>query len=299
MGSHVEQAGAYYDDKRLRFDFTHFAALTKEELKKVEEMVNQEIAKGELVKTEEMSLEDAKKSGAIALFGEKYGDKVRVVSVGDYSVELCGGTHVSQSGSIQGFKIVSEQGIAAGVRRIEALTSQNLFDYFQKEEELLKELSAKLKADPEHLLQRIESLEQELKSSKSDLDKLKEKIAKEEMGELSAEKINGCSVIIKELQGVDINGLRTLGDSLKDKYENAFVLLLSVVDGKPVLMATASDAAVKKGAHAGNLIKEVAGVLGGGGGGKPQMAQAGGKDLSAIPEALKKAKDIIQAQLQG
>ena len=299
LGSHVEQAGAYYDDKRLRFDFTHFAALTKDELKKVEEMVNQEIAKGELVKTEEMSLEDAKKSGAIALFGEKYGDKVRVVSVGDYSVELCGGTHVSQSGSIQGFKIVSEQGIAAGVRRIEALTSQNLFDYFQKEEELLKELSAKLKADPEHLLQRIESLEQELKSSKSDLDKLKEKIAKEEMGELSAENINGCSVIIKELQGVDINGLRTLGDSLKDKYENAFVLLLSVVDGKPVLMATASDAAVKKGAHAGNLIKEVAGVLGGGGGGKPQMAQAGGKDLSAIPEALKKAKDIIQAQLQG
>ena len=299
LGPHVEQAGAYYDDKRLRFDFTHFAALTKEELKKVEEMVNQEIAKGDLVKTEEMSLEDAKKSGAIALFGEKYGDKVRVVSVGDYSVELCGGTHVSQSGSIQGFKIISEQGIAAGIRRIEALTSQNLFDYFQKEEELLKELSAKLKSDPEHLLQRVESLEQELKSSKSDLDKLKAKMAKEEMGELSAETVNGCSVIIKELQGVDRNDLRTLGDSLKDKYENAFVLLISVEDGKPVLMATASDGAVKKGAHAGNLIKEVAAVLGGGGGGKPQMAQAGGKDVSAIPHALEKAKELMQAQLQG
>ena len=299
LGPHVEQAGAYYDDKRLRFDFTHFTALTKEELKKVEEMVNQEIAKGDLVKTEEMSLEDAKKSGAIALFGEKYGDKVRVVSVGDYSVELCGGTHVSQSGSIQGFKIISEQGIAAGIRRIEALTSQNLFDYFQKEEELLKELSAKLKSDPEHLLQRVESLEQELKSSKSDLDKLKAKMAKEEMGELSAETVNGCSVIIKELQGVDRNGLRTLGDSLKDKYENAFVLLISVEDGKPVLMATASDGAVKKGAHSGNLIKEVAAVLGGGGGGKPQMAQAGGKDVSAIPHALEKAKELMQAQLQG
>ena len=299
LGPHVEQAGAYYDDKRLRFDFTHFTALTKEELKKVEEMVNQDIAKGDLVKTEEMSLEDAKKSGAIALFGEKYGDKVRVVSVGDYSVELCGGTHVSQSGSIQGFKIISEQGIAAGIRRIEALTSQNLFDYFQKEEELLKELSAKLKSDPEHLLQRVESLEQELKSSKSDLDKLKAKMAKEEMGELSAETVNGCSVIIKELQGVDRNGLRTLGDSLKDKYENAFVLLISVEDGKPVLMATASDGAVKKGAHAGNLIKEVAAVLGGGGGGKPQMAQAGGKDVSAIPHALEKAKELMQAQLQG
>ena len=295
----MEQAGAYYDDKRLRFDFTHFTALTKEELKKVEEMVNQEIAKGDLVKTEEMSLEDAKKSGAIALFGEKYGDKVRVVSVGDYSVELCGGTHVSQSGSIQGFKIISEQGIAAGIRRIEALTSQNLFDYFQKEEELLKELSAKLKSDPEHLLQRVESLEQELKSSKSDLDKLKAKMAKEEMGELSAETVNGCSVIIKELQGVDRNGLRTLGDSLKDKYENAFVLLISVEDGKPVLMATASDGAVKKGAHSGNLIKEVAAVLGGGGGGKPQMAQAGGKDVSAIPRALEKAKELMKAQLQG
>ena len=299
LGPHVEQAGAYYDDKRLRFDFTHFAALTKEELKKVEEMVNQEIAKGDLVKTEEMSLEDAKKSGAIALFGEKYGDKVRVVSVGDYSVELCGGTHVSQSGSIQGFKIISEQGIAAGIRRIEALTSQNLFDYFQKEEELLKELSAKLKSDPEHLLQRVESLEQELKSSKSDLDKLKAKMAKEEMGELSAETVNGCSVIIKELQGVDRNDLRTLGDSLKDKYENAFVLLISVEDGKPVLMATASDGAVKKGAHSGNLIKEVAAVLGGGGGGKPQMAQAGGKDVSAIPRALEKAKELMKAQLQG
>ena len=299
LGPHVEQAGAYYDDKRLRFDFTHFTALTKEELKKVEEMVNQEIAKGDLVKTEEMSLEDAKKSGAIALFGEKYGDKVRVVSVGDYSVELCGGTHVSQSGSIQGFKIISEQGIAAGIRRIEALTSQNLFDYFQKEEELLKELSTKLKSDPEHLLQRVESLEQELKSSKSDLDKLKAKMAKEEMGELSAESVNGCSVVIKELQGVDRNDLRTLGDSLKDKYENAFVLLISVEDGKPVLMATASDGAVKKGAHSGNLIKEVAAVLGGGGGGKPQMAQAGGKDVSAIPRALEKAKELMKAQLQG
>ena len=194
---------------------------------------------------------------------------------------------------------MSEQGIAAGVRRIEALTSQNLFDYFQKEEELLKELSSKLKADPEHLLQRIESLEQELKSSKSDLDKLKAKMAKEEMGELSAETVNGCSVIIKDLQGVDRNALRTLGDSLKDKYENAFVLLISVEDGKPVLMATASDAAVKKGAHSGNLIKEVAAVLGGGGGGKPQMAQAGGKDASLIPEALQKAREIMQVQLQG
>ena len=163
----------------------------------------------------------------------------------------------------------------------------------------MKELSGKLKSDPEHLLQKVESLEQELKASKADLDKLKEKIAKEEMGELKAETINGCSVIIKELQGVDSNGLRTLGDSLKDKYENAFVLLLSVVDGKPLLMATASDAAVKKGAHAGKLIKEVAGVLGGGGGGKPQMAQAGGKDVSSIPQAMEKAKELMQAQLQG
>ena len=297
LGSHVEQAGAYYDDKRLRFDFTHFTALTKEELEKVENLVNEEIARGDSVLTREMSIEDAKKSGATALFGEKYGDIVRVVSVGDFSIELCGGTHVQNSSSIQAFKILSEQGVAAGVRRIEAITSQNLFDYFNHEEEILRSLSGKLKADPEHLLSRLESLEKELKESRSQCEQLKAKLANAEVEDLSVVEYKDCSLIATNIPGMDRNALRNLGDSLKDKYKNAFVLLASVEDGKPILMATASEGAVKLGAHAGNLIKEIAPILGGGGGGKPQMAQAGGKDSAKLEEALQQSLESMKKQL--
>lgn len=297
LGSHVEQAGAYYDDKRLRFDFTHFTALTKEELEKVENLVNEEIARGDVVLTREMPIEEAKKSGATALFGEKYGDTVRVVSVGDFSIELCGGTHVENSSSIQAFKILSEQGVAAGVRRIEAITSQNLFDYFHHEEELLKSLSGKLKADPEHLLARVESLEKELKESRSQCEQLKAKLANAEVEDLAVVEYKDCSLIATNIPGMDRNALRNLGDSLKDKHKNAFILLASVEDGKPILMATASDGAVKLGAHAGNLIKEIAPILGGGGGGKPQMAQAGGKDSAKLEEALKQSLESMKKQL--
>ena len=297
LGSHVEQAGAYYDDKRLRFDFTHFTALTKEELEKVENLVNEEIARADVVLTREMPIEEAKKSGATALFGEKYGDTVRVVSVGDFSIELCGGTHVENSSSIQAFKILSEQGVAAGVRRIEAITSQNLFDYFHHEEELLKSLSGKLKADPEHLLARVESLEKELKESRSQCEQLKAKLANAEVEDLAVVEYKDCSLIATNIPGMDRNALRNLGDSLKDKHKNAFILLASVEDGKPILMATASDDAVKLGAHAGNLIKEIAPILGGGGGGKPQMAQAGGKDSAKLEEALKQSLESMKKQL--
>ena len=297
LGSHVEQAGAYYDDKRLRFDFTHFTALTKEELEKVENLVNEEIARGDVVLTREMPIEEAKKSGATALFGEKYGDTVRVVSVGDFSIELCGGTHVENSSSIQAFKILSEQGVAAGVRRIEAITSQNLFDYFHHEEELLKSLSGKLKADPEHLLARVESLEKELKESRSQCEQLKAKLANAEVEDLAVVEYKDCSLIVANIPGMDRNALRNLGDSLKDKHKNAFILLASVEDGKPILMATAADSAVKLGAHAGNLIKEIAPILGGGGGGKPQMAQAGGKDTAKLEEALKQSLESMKKQL--
>ena len=297
LGSHVEQAGAYYDDKRLRFDFTHFTALTKEELEKVENLVNEEIARADVVLTREMPIEEAKKSGATALFGEKYGDTVRVVSVGDFSIELCGGTHVENSSSIQAFKILSEQGVAAGVRRIEAITSQNLFDYFHHEEELLKSLSGKLKADPEHLLARVESLEKELKESRSQCEQLKAKLANAEVEDLAVVEYKDCSLIATNIPGMDRNALRNLGDSLKDKHKNAFILLASVEDGKPILMATASDGAVKLGAHAGNLIKEIAPILGGGGGGKPQMAQAGGKDSAKLEEALKQSLESMKKQL--
>ena len=297
LGSHVEQAGAYYDDKRLRFDFTHFTALTKEELEKVENLVNEEIARADVVLTREMPIEEAKKSGATALFGEKYGDTVRVVSVGDFSIELCGGTHVENSSSIQAFKILSEQGVAAGVRRIEAITSQNLFDYFHHEEELLKNLSGKLKADPEHLLARVESLEKELKESRSQCEQLKAKLANAEVEDLAVVEYKDCSLIATNIPGMDRNALRNLGDSLKDKHKNAFILLASVEDGKPILMATASDGAVKLGAHAGNLIKEIAPILGGGGGGKPQMAQAGGKYTAKLEEALKQSLESMKKQL--
>ena len=297
LGSHVEQAGAYYDDKRLRFDFTHFTALTKEELEKVENLVNEEIARADVVLTREMPIEEAKKSGATALFGEKYGDTVRVVSVGDFSIELCGGTHVENSSSIQAFKILSEQGVAAGVRRIEAITSRNLFDYFHHEEELLKSLSGKLKADPEHLLARVESLEKELKESRSQCEQLKAKLANAEVEDLAVVEYKDCSLIATNILGMDRNALRNLGDSLKDKHKNAFILLASVEDGKPILMATASDGAVKLGAHAGNLIKEIAPILGGGGGGKPQMAQAGGKDSAKLEEALKQSLESMKKQL--
>ena len=297
LGSHVEQAGAYYDDKRLRFDFTHFTALTKEELEKVENLVNEEIARADVVLTREMPIEEAKKSGATALFGEKYGDTVRVVSVGDFSIELCGGTHVENSSSIQAFKILSEQGVAAGVRRIEAITSQNLFDYFHHEEELLKSLSGKLKADPEHLLARVESLEKELKESRSQCEQLKAKLANAEVEDLAVVEYKDCSLIATNIPGMDRNALRNLGDSLKDKHKNAFILLASVEDGKPILMATAGDGAVKLGAHAGNLIKEIAPILGGGGGGKPQMAQAGGKDSAKLEEALKQSLESMKKQL--
>ena len=271
--------------------------MTKEELEKVENSVNEEIARADVVLTREMPIEEAKKSGATALFGEKYGDTVRVVSVGDFSIELCGGTHVENSSSIQAFKILSEQGVAAGVRRIEAITSQNLFDYFHHEEELLKSLSGKLKADPEHLLARVESLEKELKESRSQCEQLKAKLANAEVEDLAVVEYKDCSLIATNIPGMDRNALRNLGDSLKDKHKNAFILLASVEDGKPILMATASDGAVKLGAHAGNLIKEIAPILGGGGGGKPQMAQAGGKDSAKLEEALKQSLESMKKQL--
>lgn len=299
LGNHVEQAGAYYDDKRLRFDFTHFEAMTEEEIRKVEEIVNREISKLTPVKTEEMSLEDAKKSGAVALFGEKYGDRVRVVSVGDFSKELCGGTHVANTAEIQGLKILSEQGIASGVRRIEALTSENLMAYFSEEEELLREAAMLLKTEPKHLSERILALEKELKDSRAEAESLRAKLAKESMGELSVEEISGVSFLAKALEGADGNSLRELGDQLKERYPDAFIVLASDKGGKPCLMATAADSAVKKGADAGALIRAVAPILGGGGGGRPNMAQAGGKDTSRIPEALEKAREIAREQLKA
>ena len=299
LGNHVEQAGSLVDPDKLRFDFTHFSPMTPEEIVKVEEIVNREIQNGLDVVTNEMTLDEAKKTGAMALFGEKYGDTVRVVQMGDFSSELCGGTHVKNTSNISAFKIVSESGVAAGVRRIEALTGAGLIAHFNQVEETLKEAAALLKVSPADVVKRITALQEEVKTLSKENDKLKAKIAKAAAGDVTseAEDVNGIKVLVKALSGVDMNGMRDLGDEAKQKLGEAVILYATENDGKVNLMATATEGAIKKGAHAGNLIKEVASLVGGGGGGRPNMAQAGGKNPAGIPDALKKAKKVIISQI--
>lgn len=299
LGNHVEQAGSLVDPDKLRFDFTHFSPMTPEEIAKVEEIVNQEIQNGLDVVTNEMTIDEAKKTGAMALFGEKYGDTVRVVQMGDFSSELCGGTHVKNTSNISAFKIVSESGVAAGVRRIEALTGAGLIAHFNQVEETLKEAAALLKVSPADVVKRITALQEEVKTLSKENDKLKAKIAKAAAGDITseAEDVNGIKVLVKALSGVDMNGMRDLGDEAKQKLGEAVILYATENDGKVNLMATATEGAIKKGAHAGNLIKEVASLVGGGGGGRPNMAQAGGKNPAGIPDALKKAKEVIISQI--
>ena len=299
LGNHVEQAGSLVDPDKLRFDFTHFSPMTPEEIAKVEEIVNQEIQNGLDVVTNEMTIDEAKKTGAMALFGEKYGDTVRVVQMGDFSSELCGGTHVKNTSNISAFKIVSESGVAAGVRRIEALTGAGLIAHFNQVEETLKEAAALLKVSPADVVKRIIALQEEAKTLSKENDKLKAKIAKAAAGDVTseAEEVNGIKVLVKALSGVDMNGMRDLGDEAKQKLGEAVILYATENDGKVNLMATATEGAIKKGAHAGNLIKEVAALVGGGGGGRPNMAQAGGKNPAGIPDALKKAKEVIISQI--
>ena len=299
LGNHVEQAGSLVDPDKLRFDFTHFSPMTPEEIAKVEEIVNREIQNGLDVVTNEMTLDEAKKTGDMALFGEKYGDTVRVVQMGDFSSELCGGTHVKNTSNISAFKIVSESGVAAGVRRIEALTGAGLIAHFNQVEETLKEAAALLKVSPADVVKRITALQEEVKTLSKENDKLKAKIAKAAAGDVTseAEDVNGIKVLVKALSGVDMNGMRDLGDEAKQKLGEAVILYATENDGKVNLMATATEGAIKKGAHAGNLIKEVASLVGGGGGGRPNMAQAGGKNPAGIPDALKKAKEVIISQI--
>ncbi len=287
LGDHVEQAGSLVTRDRLRFDFTHFSAMTPEEIRQVEEIVNKEIHAGLSVVTDEMSLEDAKKTGAMALFGEKYGETVRVVRMGDFSTELCGGTHVANTSSISSFKILSEAGIAAGVRRIEALTSDGLMAHYAETEKELHEAAAAAKTTPGALTAKIEAMLEEIKALHSENEKLKSKLAKEAMGDVmdQVQEVKGVKVLAVRADGVDMNGLRNLGDQLKEKLGEGVIVIASVLDGKVNLMATATDGAQKAGAHAGNLIKAIAGLVGGGGGGRPNMAQAGGKNPAGVDEA--------------
>ena len=301
LGEHVEQAGSLVSPDRLRFDFTHFSAMTAEEIKKVEELVNKEIQENLDVNTQEMSLDEAKKTGAMALFGEKYGEKVRVVKMGDFSTELCGGTHVSNTGVIHAFKLISETGIAAGVRRIEALTGDALMAYYHKTEEQLHDAAKLAKVAPSELQAKIESMLEEIKALHSENEKLKGKLANESLGDVmnQVKEMNGVKVLATKVSDVDMNGLRNLGDQLKEKLGEGVIVLASVQGDKVNLMVTATDAAQAKGAHAGNLIKAIAGLVGGGGGGRPNMAQAGGKNPAGVDAALEKAYETAAEQMHA
>lgn len=300
LGEHVEQAGSLVTKDRLRFDFTHFSAMTADEIKRVEEIVNNEIKAGLEICTEVMSLEDAKKTGAMALFGEKYGESVRVVKMGDFSTELCGGTHAGNTASISSFKVLSETGIAAGVRRIEALTSDGLIAHYEQVEKELHEAAAAAKANPADLTAKILSMMEEIKALHSENEKLKSRMAKEAIGDVmdQVKEVKGVKVLSVRADGVDMNGLRNLGDQLKEKLGEGVIVIASVLDGKVNLMATATDGAMKQGAHAGNLIKAIAGLVGGGGGGRPNMAQAGGKNPEGVASALEKVAEVVSDQIK-
>ena len=300
LGDHVEQQGSYQDSGRTRFDFSHSQAMTREEIEKVEAIVNEKIAEGLAVNTDVMSIEDAKKSGAMALFGEKYGETVRVVSMGDFSKELCGGTHVKNTSDIANFKILSESGVAAGVRRIEAITGANVIAYYKNLEEELTKACAVVKTQPSNFLDRLSSLMAEVKSLSSEVESLKAKAAQSALGDPmdAVAEVKGVKLLATSVPGVDMNGLRDLADQLAEKLGGGVVILASEADGKVNLVAKATDDAQAKGAHAGNLIKSIASLVGGGGGGRPNMAQAGGKNPAGIPDAIAEASKALESQIK-
>ena len=300
LGNHVEQKGSYVDSERLRFDFTHFQSMTAEELKKVEDIVNEKIVEAIPVETKIMTIEEAKKTGAMALFGEKYGESVRVVCIDDFSKEFCGGTHVANTANIRLFKIISEAGVAAGVRRIEALTDKGVLKYYEELEKLVKEASEAAKTESVQLVRRIHTMNDEIKALSSENEKLKAELANNALGDVSDNvvEIKGVKFVATKVDNVDMNELRNLGDKIKNEIGSGVVLVVSAIGNDKVnMIAMATDDAVAKGAHAGNLIKAVASLVGGGGGGRPNMAQAGGKNPAGIPELLKKAPNVLEEQL--
>jgi len=300
LGNDAHQAGSFQDPERTRFDFSYGQAMTKEQIEKVEAIVNENIEKDLPVVTDVMSIDEAKKTGAMALFGEKYGDSVRVVSMGDFSKELCGGTHVKHTGDISSFKILSESGVAAGVRRIEAITGSNVLTYYKKQEEQLNKASVIAKVQPAMLIEKIQHLMAEYKALSQELESLKAKLAKDSLGNVldSVLEVKGVKVLAAKVPGVDMNGLRDLSDNLCDKMGGGIAVLVSEADGKVNLVAKATDDAIAKGAHAGNLIKAIAPIVGGGGGGRPNMAQAGGKNPAGIEECIKAVAGTVESQIK-
>ncbi len=299
LGTHVEQAGQLVNDSAVRFDFSHFSALTAEEIVKIENRVNEIILSALPVATEEMSIDDAKKKGAMALFGEKYGDTVRVVSAGDFSTELCGGTHVSNTGNIGLFRIISESSVAAGVRRIEGVTGLGVLAHLDKQEKLIHDTASALKlANVNDLCNKATAVSNELKAKEKELADLKAEISKAKAGELFDKfvEINGVKLITASLGEADAKELRSMLDSSKDKGDNIIVILAAEQNEKGTCSfgCFCGKDAIAKGAHAGNIVREVAKVAGGAGGGKPDSAMAGGKEIAKIPEALKAAEEIVK-----
>lgn len=299
LGSHVAQAGSLVENDRLRFDFTHFEGVSSEDLKRIESIVNEKIMDALDVTTVEVSIDKAREMGATALFGEKYGDTVRVVSAGDYSMELCGGCHVKNTASIGMFKIISEAGVAAGVRRIEAVTGKATLKYVEDLEEILKETAKALKANIKDIVKKAEAVVVELKEKDKEIEHIKADMAKGAAGDIleSAKEIKGVNVITA-LVDLDANALRDLGDSLREKLGKSVIVLGSTKDDKVIFLAMASKDAVVAGVHSGNIVKEVAKIAGGGGGGRPDMAQAGGKDKSKAKEALDAAEKLIEDMIK-
>ncbi|RDI44089.1 alanine--tRNA ligase [Falsibacillus pallidus] len=297
LGTHVNQAGSLVESSRLRFDFSHFGQIKEEELKEIERIVNEKIWASIPVKIENKGIAEAKEMGAMALFGEKYGDIVRVVSVGDYSIELCGGCHVSNTSVIGLFKIVSESGIGAGTRRIEAVTGEWAYKQMNEGIQLLGEVASKLKTNPKDALSRIDSLLAELKEVQRENESLSAKLSNIEAGSIldQVKDIDGVKVLASKVNASDMNNLRTMADELKQKIGSGIILLGAVSEGKVNFIAGVTDDLVKKGYHAGKLVKEVASICGGGGGGRPDMAQAGGKDPQKIDAAIQYAEEWIKS----
>jgi alanyl-tRNA synthetase len=300
LGEHVTQAGSYVDSERLRFDFHHFSPMTKEELKQVETEVNRKILENLTVDIREMPVDEAKKIGALALFGEKYGDVVRVVKAGDYSTELCGGTHLKQTSQAGLIKILGENGVAAGVRRIEALTGQNAIEYYCQKEEQLNEVAGALKTNPADTLRKVETINADLKAALKQIEQLKDKLVSGSFDEVldKAEDVKGFKVVTARFDQLGMDELRNTCENLRSRIGSGVVVLASAFGGKVSFVAMATKDAVEHGAHCGSIVKEAAKAAGGGGGGRPDMAQAGGKDASLIDKALKCALEAVKTQIK-
>ena len=300
LGEHVNQAGSLVTSERLRFDVTHFEAITKEELKVIEEKVNDVILESLNITCENMSINDAKNKGAMALFGEKYGDEVRVVSMGDYSIELCGGTHLTNTSQIGMFKILSEGGVAAGVRRIEAITGRAVYNYLKEKEEVISNVCLNLKTKEDSLSQKVTSLIEENKSLSKELHDMKTKMSLQAVDSVLDSKldVNGVNLVTTKFEGMDMNTLKEVADNLRDKLVSGVVVLANTTDDKLNLVATATKDAVDKGVHCGNIVKSIAQIAGGKGGGRPNMAQAGAPDVSKVDEALNHASEVLKSQVK-